>query len=65
METNRKLQVDPRYIKQAYLQEINAFIETYRKECSDRSIEYALTPTDTPYDRMLLTYLARRRRLVK
>jgi uncharacterized protein (DUF58 family) len=65
METHLKLQIDPRYIKQAYLEAMSAFIETYRKECSDRSIEYALTPTDTPYDRMLLTYLARRRALLK
>ena len=61
METSQKLQVDPRAIKQAYLEEMNAFVGRYRKECSDRSIEYILTPTDSPYDRMLLHYLASRR----
>ena len=65
METKEKLQIDPRYIKQAYLDEVNAFIENYRKECSNRNIEYVLTPTDTTYDRMLLDYLARRKALLR
>ena len=65
METQERLQVDPRYVKEAYLAEMNAFVEGYRKECSDRNIEYVLTPTDTPYDMMLLNYLARRKALLK
>jgi len=65
METNERLQVDPRYVRQAYLEEIRAFIDRYRKECSDRNIEYVVTPTDTPYDRMLLDYLNRRKALLR
>jgi len=65
METDEKLQIDPRYIRQAYLDEINGFIDFYRKECADRSIDYVLTPTDTPYDRMLLDYLARRKSMMR
>jgi len=65
METNERLQVDPRSIKDAYMEEVTAFIEFYRKECADRSIEYVLTRTDLPYDRMLLNYLARRKALMK
>jgi len=65
METGEKLQVDPRYVKAAYTAEMQAFIAHYRKECSDRNIEYVLATTDTPYDRMLLDYLARRKALVK
>ncbi len=61
METRQKLQVDPRHVRQAYRDEVRQFVETYRKECSDRNIEYVLTPTDTPYDQMLLSYLSRRR----
>jgi len=63
METGQKLQVDPRHVKDAYRAEIRAFVDRYRKECSDRNIEYALTPTSTPYDQMLLSYLARRKAL--
>jgi uncharacterized protein (DUF58 family) len=65
METGERLQVDPRYVREAYLREVRAFIDGYRKECSDRSIEYVLTPTDAPYDIMLLNYLARRKALVR
>jgi len=60
-ETNQKLQVDPRYVRGAYVEEVRAFVERYRRECSDRNIEYLLTPTDTPYERMLLNYLAMRK----
>jgi uncharacterized protein (DUF58 family) len=65
LETNEKIQVDPRLVRDAYRDEVAGFIERYRKECSDRNIEYILAPTNTPYDRMLLNYLARRKRLVR
>ncbi len=65
METSQKMQVDPRHIREAYLQEVNDFVETYRRECSERNIEYVLTPTNKPYDTMLLEYLARRKALMK
>ena len=65
LESGEKLQVDPRLLRSAYQDELTAFVERYRKECSDRNIEYVLTRTDTPYDLMLLDYLARRRRLVR
>ncbi len=65
LETREKIQVDPRLLRDAYRREVQAFIDRYRKECSDRKIEYILAPTDTPYDRMLLNYLARRRRMVR
>jgi len=65
LESGEKLQVDPRLLRSAYQDEVTAFVERYRKECSDRNIEYVLTRTDTPYDLMLLDYLARRRRLVR
>ncbi len=65
METGEKVQVDPRTVREAYVEEVRGFIDRYRKECSDRSIEYHLVSTDTPYDRMLLDYLARRKRMVR
>ena len=65
LENGEKLQVDPRMVRQAYRDEVGAFVERYRKECSDRNIEYIVAGTDVAYDRMLLNYLARRRRLVR
>jgi len=61
METRRRVQVDPRAVRQAYRRAVDEFVGRYRRECSDRRIEYVLTPTDTPYDRMLLSYLSRRK----
>ena len=61
METNERLQVDPRYVRDGYIEEVNAFVDTYRRECGERNIEYVLTTTNEPYDRMLLNYLARRK----
>ena len=65
METQERIQVDPRNVRETYVQEINDFIEMYRKECSERNIEYVLTPTSKPYDTMLLEYLARRKAMMK
>ncbi len=65
METSEKLQVDPKYVKQTYLDEIGSFVDRYRKECADRGIEYVLCPTDTSYYRMLLNYLTSRKKLRK
>jgi len=65
MEDGRRLQVDPRLVRESYRNELTAFVERYRKECSDRNIEYVVTSTAEPYDRMLLDYLARRRRLLR
>ncbi|MCD4823620.1 MAG: DUF58 domain-containing protein [Phycisphaerae bacterium] len=65
METGEKLQVDPRTIRESYRQEVAGFINRYRRECSDRNIEYVQVTTDTPYDRMLLSYLAQRKAFLR
>jgi hypothetical protein len=64
-ETGQRLQADPRLMRDAYRKEFRAFIDRYRKECSDRRIEYVLASTAQPYDAMLLDYLGRRRKLVR
>ncbi|MCK4299558.1 MAG: DUF58 domain-containing protein [Planctomycetes bacterium] len=60
LETGSRLQVDPRFVRQDYLKQIEAFINTYRKGATESNIEYVLADTATPYDRLLLAYLARR-----
>src|SRR5919109_3468602 len=39
---------DPRAIRQAYLQQLQTFIEEYRRECRREWIDYNLFPTTTP-----------------
>jgi len=63
METNEELQVDPRYIRQEYRDQVQRFIANYRRDCSMSRIEYVQTDTSVPYDLMLFAYLAKRKRL--
>jgi len=65
METHQRLQIDPRYVRSAYRREMDAFVAAYRRDCGERNIEYVLTTTDVPYERMLLDYLIRRKRFLR
>lgn len=65
METGARILANAGQIREAYQSEVNAFIERYRRECSERSIEYVIARTDEPYDRMLLRYLERRRAVLR
>jgi len=60
LETGEKYQVEPRAVREAYLTELRAFIDRYKKACSDSDTEYVLTDTSVPYDFLLRSYLARR-----
>jgi uncharacterized protein (DUF58 family) len=60
LETDEKLQIDPSYVRESYLQEIEAFVENYRRSCAEGGIDYVFTDTTTPYDYMLTRYLAKR-----
>jgi len=60
LETNERIQVDPAYVRQPYLDEIEAFIEGYRRACAEAQIDYVATDTSVPYDFMLARYIAKR-----
>jgi len=62
METDERYQVDPKAVREQYLEELRAFINSYKRVCSDSSIEYVLTDTSVPYDFMLTSYLSQRRK---
>lgn len=63
METNEEIQVDPRYIRDEYRKEMQGFIEGYKRDCATSQVEYVQTDTSVPYDFMLFSYLAKRKRL--
>ncbi len=63
METGERLQVDPRYAREAYLEELGSFIDRFRRECAKSLVEYVPVDTSTPFDLMLAQYLARRGRM--
>ncbi len=62
LETNERIQVDPAYVRDVYLEQVEAFIETYRRACAESHIDYVMTDTSTPYDLMLSRYIAKRAR---
>ena len=63
METGERLQIDPKQVRDAYLTEIGAFMENFRRTCSESQIEYVVADTRTPFERMLIRYLSRRKLL--
>ncbi|MDY0168733.1 MAG: DUF58 domain-containing protein [Thermoguttaceae bacterium] len=60
LETNERLQIDPVYVRDAYREQMRAFIDGYRKACAESQIDYVLAETTTPYDFMLSRYVAKR-----
>lgn len=63
LETNERIQVDPAYVRDVYLEQMEEFIAGYRRACAESCIDYVLADTTTPYDLMLSRYLTKRNRL--
>ena len=60
LETDEKIQIDPAYIRDAYREQINGFIEGYRRSCAESNVDYVMTDTSVPYDFMLSKYITKR-----
>ena len=63
METRERLQVDPKYVRDEYLNLIEEFKKEFQNECTLKNIDYVPTDTSMPYDFMLTKYLSRRKRI--
>ena len=63
METDEKITVDPRSIRKDYRRKIDNLIKSYKKDLRDVSIDYQFLRTDTAYDKALLSYLAKRKKM--
>jgi uncharacterized protein (DUF58 family) len=59
-ETGAKLEVDADNYRHDYLQEIERFRETYRRECFQSGIDYVALDTSMPFDKALMEYLLMR-----
>jgi uncharacterized protein (DUF58 family) len=59
-ETSERIVVDAQGIKADYLEEVEAFQETNRKECSRARIDYVPLHTGMPFDKALMSYLLSR-----
>lgn len=63
LETGERIQVDPAYVRDVYVEQINDFVSQYRRACAEMQIDYIMTDTSVPYDFMLSRYIAKRGRL--
>ncbi len=59
----RELRLEPAHVKAAYAERVEAWRERLRRGCRRRRIELVEMVTDTPFDRALLAYLSKRKRL--
>jgi uncharacterized protein (DUF58 family) len=60
LENDERIQVDPAYVRQTYVELVEAFLAAYRRSCAEAQIDYVLADTLIPYDFMLTKYLSKR-----
>jgi uncharacterized protein (DUF58 family) len=60
-ETHETLEVDGDAIKADYLEAVNSFQGSYRKECQTARIDYIPVHTGMPFDKALMSYLHSRK----
>jgi uncharacterized protein (DUF58 family) len=60
METDEKIQIDPRGLRQEYLANFSEFVNTYKKAFAENGIDYQMISTETPFERALASYLTKR-----
>ena len=60
MEDDRQVEVNPREIKQSYLEEFGRFLVETKQACRAADVDYELVRTDEPLDKVLLRFLGRR-----
>jgi len=63
LETGDKLNTQPGIIQRAYLEELNRFLDKLQNECRNYGIDYNLISTTTPFDKALLSFFNKRRRM--
>ncbi len=60
MEDDRRIEVNPREIRESYLEELGAFLSGMRRLCAEADVDYELVRTDESLDAVLLRFLSRR-----
>ncbi len=60
MEDERQLPIHPLEIRESYIEEVEAFIESTQRALTEADIDYRHTLTDTPYDKVLIDFIGRR-----
>jgi uncharacterized protein (DUF58 family) len=60
LETDEELQIDPAELREAYQQQVEAYMTGIRKVCNDGGVEYHSMFVDEPYDKALVRLIHRR-----
>lgn len=63
METGEKMSTHPWHIKAEYQKQVKKFIQNYKRQCSLNRIDYILLDTSLNFDRALMEYLIKRKRI--
>ncbi|HET9131697.1 MAG TPA: DUF58 domain-containing protein, partial [Terriglobia bacterium] len=63
VESQEELMTQPWHVQKAYQDSMRQFLENYKRECRENAIDYLLLDTSTPFDKALMEYLTKRRRL--
>jgi len=63
LEGHGRVVVNPKSLRDRYLERLHAFISRIKLDCFDRKIDYTMVNTRQPYDLFLAQYLDKRRRL--
>lgn len=64
LETREELFSQPFAMQKAYKEAMQEFIENYKKEFRANRIDYVLLSTETPFDKALLGYLNKRKKVM-
>ncbi len=63
METEKKIRVEPAFLKEQYAKNVKDWIRTLDRGCKSHQIDYNLLSTHTPFDQALTAYLNKRVRM--
>ncbi|MBN1558998.1 DUF58 domain-containing protein, partial [candidate division KSB1 bacterium] len=63
METGDRLATQPWHIRGEYRKSVARFVNYYKRECLANRIDYLLVDTTKDFDRVLLHYLIKRKRI--
>ena len=61
-ETEEKLQVDGAGFRDEYLEEVNLFRETFKRDCFQANVDYVPLDTSMQFDKALMEYLLSRQK---
>jgi uncharacterized protein (DUF58 family) len=60
LETREKVQVDPSELRETYKKEVEQYLASIRRACTDSEVEYHTMMTNEAYDKALVRLLSRR-----